>query len=102
MRQSGKLVFVAVNKAEGLDKALVSSEFFSLGFENIYACSSAHGDGVYELLDSVTSTFDDADAEDSDEAIEQGAKVAIVGRPNVGKSSLINVLLFICLMLFYI
>ena len=87
LRRSGRPVLLAVNKAEGMDRAIVSAEFHELGCGQPYAISSAHGEGVHELIDLALSRFPD-DADDGDE--QHGPRVAIVGRPNVGKSTMIN------------
>jgi GTP-binding protein len=92
-RHAGK-VWLAVNKAEGLDAAIASSEFHGLGIGEPYAVSSAHGDRITALMDEVLADFDvpeSSDEEDDGEAEE--LRVAVVGRPNVGKSTLINRLL---------
>lgn len=90
LRRSGRPVLLAVNKGEGMNRAVVAAEFYELGCGEPYVISSAHGDGVRELIDLALAPFpedeDDADA-------ERGPRVAIVGRPNVGKSTLINSLL---------
>jgi GTPase len=86
LRKSGKRLALAVNKAEGMDRAIVGSEFHELGCGEPYAISGAHGDGVAELLDLILSPFDTEFEENEGE----GPRVAIVGRPNVGKSTLIN------------
>jgi GTP-binding protein len=92
-RQAGK-VWLAVNKAEGLDAAIASSEFHGLGIGEPYAVSSAHGDRIAALMDEVLAEFEateSADEEDDGEAEE--LRIAVVGRPNVGKSTLVNRLL---------
>jgi GTP-binding protein len=92
-RYSGK-VWLAVNKAEGLDAAIASSEFHGLGIGEPYAVSAAHGDRITALMDEVLADFaapDSNDEEDDGEAEE--LRIAVVGRPNVGKSTLINRLL---------
>lgn len=89
LRKSRKPVYIAANKADTPDKMLVSNEFYSLGFEKIFAISSATGSGTGELLDEVVRHFPD-----SETGKDQGVpRIAILGRPNVGKSSFLNVLL---------
>ncbi|HSN51416.1 MAG TPA: ribosome biogenesis GTPase Der [Woeseiaceae bacterium] len=93
-RRHAKRVWLAVNKAEGLDSAIASSEFHSLGIGEPLAISSAHGDHVSALIDEVLREFDTgADADDEQEADDEELRIAVIGRPNVGKSTLINRLL---------
>ena len=90
LRETGKLVIVAVNKTEGMNRDVVKAEFYALGIEEVYSCSSAHGDGVGQLFEDIVSFFPDEPELEKDGEQAQGAKVAIVGRPNVGKSTLVN------------
>jgi GTP-binding protein len=82
-------VWVAVNKAEGLDPAIVTAEFHELALGSPHAISAAHGEGVRALLDEVLAGFP------PDEAAEptvggDAPRIAVVGRPNAGKSTLVN------------
>ncbi|WP_442598335.1 ribosome biogenesis GTPase Der [Parapusillimonas sp. JC17] len=117
LRKTGQRVFLAVNKAEGMRYDAAISEFHELGLGQPHAISASHGDGVVELIETALSFLDETDhadqAEDATEEpeaeafappaadetpaekapIEHRIKLAIVGRPNVGKSTLINTLL---------
>ena len=94
LRKSGRQVMLVVNKSEGMKYTSVTAEFYELGMGDPYVISAAHGDGVNDL---VVEALDQAfaarpDAEEELEQQDRGVKIAIVGRPNVGKSTLINTL----------
>jgi len=90
LRRAGRPVYLVVNKAEGMNRDVVAAEFHELGCGAPYVISAAHGEGVRELLEIVLDAF----PEEAEEAPEEtGPRVAIVGRPNVGKSTLVNTLL---------
>jgi len=89
LRRTTKPVFLAVNKVDNSDRLLEAAEFYSLGFEEIYFLSSMTGSGTGELLDAVTTLIQDEQTEPEDAEIP---KFAIIGQPNVGKSSLLNAL----------
>lgn len=94
LRKSSKPVFLVVNKVDNNDRMLAASEFYSLGFEKIFFISSASGSGTGELLDAVTELIPQRDEEiESEENKEHIPKFAIIGQPNVGKSSLLNSLI---------
>ena len=92
LRRSTKPVFLTVNKVDTNERLLDASEFYSLGFEQIFFIAAASGSGTGELLDAVAELIIDDDA--SAEALEMAAlpKFAIIGQPNTGKSSLLNAL----------
>ncbi|WP_019141242.1 ribosome biogenesis GTPase Der [Noviherbaspirillum massiliense] len=96
LRKSGRPVMLVVNKAEGMRYTAVTADFYELGLGDPYVISAAHGDGVADLvgeaLDSVAAQRP-AVEEIPDEAPGKGIRIAIVGRPNVGKSTLVNTLL---------
>ncbi len=86
LRKSGKAVFYAVNKIDGPELEGALDEFYALGLDNLYPLSAEHGYGFSELMDALGRWLPAVD--ESDDSIL--TKVAVVGRPNVGKSSLIN------------
>ncbi len=90
LRTSKKPIFVAANKADTPDKAIYAAEFYELSLGEVYPISSENGGGTGELLDEVVKTFPSEGVEDPNAGIP---KITIVGRPNVGKSSLLNALL---------
>jgi len=92
LRRSSKPVFLVVNKVDNNDRMLAASEFYSLGFENIFFISSVSGSGTGELLDAVTELIP-AEGADAEELGNSVPKFAIIGQPNVGKSSLLNSLI---------
>ena len=90
LRRSTKPVFVVVNKVDNHERLLEAAEFYSLGFEKIFFLSSISGSGTGELLDEIAALI----KEDSEIEDEKGLpKFAIMGQPNVGKSSLLNALI---------
>jgi len=91
-RKNAKKIWLVVNKAEGLDTAIAAGEFHALGLGEPLAISAAHGDRIKALMDAVLADFDDEEeAEDAEEDDDDRIlRIAVVGRPNVGKSTLIN------------
>jgi len=89
LRKSTKPVFLVVNKVDNHNRLLEASEFYGLGFENIHFISAMSGSGTGDLLDEVIALFKEEHEMDGEE--KQLPKFAIIGQPNVGKSSLLNI-----------
>lgn len=90
LRKAGRPLFLAVNKAEGMRRDVVAAEFYELGLGDPLVISGAHGEGVRGLVELALESFPlDEEEEDQDDH----PKIAVVGRPNVGKSTLVNSLL---------
>lgn len=90
LRQLDKPIYVAINKVEGVDKVIAISDFYELGLNNLYPISSSHGEGVFKLIENVLGNFEQDATEDVGDL---GITFAVVGRPNVGKSTLVNAIL---------
>jgi GTP-binding protein len=93
LRQRGKPFHLVVNKIDGLDENIAVGDFYALGIDSLHAIAASHGRGVRKMFDAVLAQFpepgDEAEAAFNPDSI----RVAIVGRPNVGKSTLVNRLL---------
>ena len=88
LRKSDKKVILVVNKVDNHQRLLDSNEFYSLGFDQLYALSSINGSGTGDLLDAVIEGMEN----NTDEEIEDDIpKICIIGQPNAGKSSIVNV-----------
>ncbi|MET0962928.1 MAG: ribosome biogenesis GTPase Der [Noviherbaspirillum sp.] len=95
LRRTGRQVMLVVNKTEGMKYTAVTAEFYELGLGDPYVISAAHGDGVTDLVDEALDMVL-AQQTTPDEPVDEqdrGIRIAIVGRPNVGKSTLVNTLL---------
>ena len=90
LRKTNKNVILVVNKVDNTERQYAANEFYSLGLGDIFMISSTNGSGTGDLLDEVIKFFPEKEIDNSDDDIP---KFAIVGRPNVGKSSLINALI---------
>jgi GTP-binding protein len=95
LRRAARPVMLVINKSEGMQYTSVTAEFYELGLGDPYVISAAHGDGVMDLVDEALDlviaqqTVPDEPVDEQD----RGIRIAIVGRPNVGKSTLVNTLL---------
>ncbi len=92
LRRSTKPVFLTVNKVDNSDRLLEASEFYSMGFDKIFFIAAASGSGSGELLDAISDLIS-LDASEETQEIDALPKFAIIGQPNVGKSSLLNALI---------
>jgi GTP-binding protein len=88
IRQSGRPVVLAVNKCDTVTHDDEAHEFWELGFSELFPVSAEHGRGVFELMEAVSAHFpkDEGEAEEDEDEI----RIAVLGRPNVGKSTLVN------------
>lgn len=94
LRKSGRSVMLVVNKSEGMKYTSVAADFYELGMGDPYVISAAHGDGVADLVEeSLNIAFAQMPPSTETESKNRGVRIAIVGRPNVGKSTLVNTLL---------
>lgn len=91
IRTLGKTIHVVVNKIDGIQEDVAKSEFHALGMGELFGIAASHGRGVHQMMNQVLASF--PEDEEQLEDPEAGIKIAIVGRPNVGKSTLVNRLL---------
>ncbi|MEY3085624.1 MAG: hypothetical protein RL037_1804 [Bacteroidota bacterium] len=90
LRKSNKKVYIAANKVDNNDRVGLSSEFYAFGLGEVFDLSAANGSGTGDLLDAVVESFNKEDESIREE--DSLPRIAIVGRPNVGKSSMVNAL----------
>lgn len=90
LRSVEKPIFYAVNKIDGAEQEIYLSDFYQLGLEKLYPLSAEHRYGLTDLLDELSGALSPPAAGTAQKQAEDRIKIAVVGRPNVGKSSLIN------------
>jgi len=91
LRATGQRIWLCVNKAEGLERAVAGAEFHELGLGSPWPVSAAHGDGIAAIVEDILAALP-AQAVDESQGDER-PRIAVVGRPNAGKSTLVNALL---------
>jgi GTP-binding protein len=93
LRRATKPVFLAVNKVDNAERQLEATEFYSMGFDHVFFISSMSGSGSGELLDALTELMPEEKTEEEGTEQNELPRFAIIGQPNVGKSSLLNALI---------
>ena len=97
LRRQGKPAWLVVNKVDGHDPDVATADFYSLGFDKVFPIAAAHGRGVVQVQEAMLAAFATEAAEDEDNVasgvVPVGIRLAVAGRPNVGKSTLVNRLL---------
>jgi GTP-binding protein len=91
LRRIEKPVFFAINKIDGMKHENLAYDFYQLGIETLYSVSAQHGAGIHELMDDVAKCL--PCTEETDSFAESPIRIAVIGKPNVGKSSLVNKIL---------
>lgn len=90
LRQTAKSVIVVVNKTDGIQPEVAMADFYMLGFDKLVATAAAHKRGLHQLVEAITPLITNPEVQDTAEDVPSPTKVAVFGRPNVGKSTLIN------------
>ncbi|WJW76269.1 ribosome biogenesis GTPase Der [Thiohalobacter sp. IOR34] len=90
LRRTAKPVYLAVNKTDGLDPQLALIDFHALGLGDPLPIAAAHGHGVRQLIERVLDELPEREVPDAAAERQQGIRIALIGRPNVGKSTLLN------------
>jgi GTPase len=90
LRQANKKVLLAVNKAEGMSESPLLAEFYEIGMGDPHPISAAHGQGIRSLLEAALSEFPEEEEAEEEDEVSRPIRLAVAGRPNVGKSTLIN------------
>ena len=93
LRKTGRPIILAVNKAEGMAYSTVTADFYELGLGDPIAISSAHGDGVRQMIEDALDALGIPDEPEEEGRGDRPMRIAVVGRPNVGKSTFINTLI---------
>ena len=93
LRLKNKAFHLVVNKIDGLNEDIAVSEFYALGVDSLYPIAASHGRGVNQLVESVLAAFPEEPSSIEPSSDPDSVRVAVVGRPNVGKSTLVNRLL---------
>jgi GTP-binding protein len=93
LRASGKPVIYAVNKVDGVRHEALLPDFYRLGIDALFAVSAQHGPGFSELMDELSRMLPETDEQPQDKETAAMPRIAIIGRPNVGKSSFVNALI---------
>lgn len=93
LRQKGRQVYLVANKIDGINPDVAMADFFELGISDIYPTTATHGRGVRQLMEAVLAPFPEAPEPEVEDEAAHGIKIAVIGRPNVGKSTLVNRLL---------